>query len=99
VFLAALAINLPGASYLVALKDISAAHHSTGEDVVLVLAFNLIMFLFAEIPLVGLIVNPSRTELLVHRIDHWFSRNGRRIAIGLCPVLSAFLIARGIAKS
>jgi hypothetical protein len=99
VFLAALAINLPGASYLVALKDIAAAHHSTGGDVLLVLAFNLIMFLLAEIPLVGLIVNPTRTEVLVRLVDDWFSRNGRRIAILLCLVLSVFLIARGIAKS
>jgi preprotein translocase subunit SecY len=45
VLLASLAINLPGAAYLVALKDISAAHHSTAADIVLVLAFNAIMFL------------------------------------------------------
>src|SRR5439155_13629115 len=38
VFIAALAINLPGAAYLVALKDIAAAHHPTGVDIVLVVA-------------------------------------------------------------
>ena len=68
-FLAALAINLPGASYLVALKDIAAAQHSTAQDIVLVLAFNAIMFLLAEIPLVGLIVDPRRTGELVARTD------------------------------
>jgi Sap, sulfolipid-1-addressing protein len=99
VFLAALAINLPGASYLVALKDIAAAQHSTGQDIVLVLAFNAIMFLLAEIPLLGLIVDPQRTGELVGRTDRWVSRNGRRIAIGLCLVLSGCLIARGIARS
>jgi hypothetical protein len=99
VFIAALAINLPGASYIVALKDIAAAHHPTVEDIVLVLVFNLIMFLLAEIPLVGLIINPTRTEELVRRVDAWSSRNGRRIAIALCLVLSAFLIVRGIAKA
>jgi hypothetical protein len=50
VFLAALAINLPGAAYLVGLKDIAAAHHPTAVDALLVVAFNLIMFVLAEIP-------------------------------------------------
>jgi Sap-like sulfolipid-1-addressing protein len=99
VFLAALAINLPGASYLVALKDIAAAHHSTGGEIALVLGFNAIMFLLAEIPLLGLIVDPKRTEEAVRRVDGWFSRNGRRIAIALCLILGAFLITRGIARS
>jgi hypothetical protein len=99
VFLAALAINLPGASYLVGLKDIAAAHHSTAQDIVLVLAFNAIMFLLAEVPLVGLIVNPQRTGELVASADGWVSSNGRRIAIALCLLLSGFLIVRGISGS
>lgn len=82
-----------------ALKDISAAHHSTGGDIALVLGFNAIMFLLAEIPLIGLIANPSATEKLVERVDGWFSRNGRRIATALCLILGIFLITRGIAKS
>ena len=51
VFLAALVMNVPGAAYLVALKDITAAHHHTGTTIVLVVAFNLIMFILAEVPL------------------------------------------------
>jgi hypothetical protein len=99
VFIAALAINIPGASYLVGLKDIAAAHHPTAGDIALVLAFNAIMFMLAEIPLVGLLVDPERTGELVARVDNWVSGNGRRIAIVLCVVLSAFLIVRGIARS
>ena len=40
VFGAALAINLPGAAYLVPLKDIVAGDHNTVTDVLLVLGFN-----------------------------------------------------------
>jgi hypothetical protein len=96
VFVAALAINLPGAAYLVGLKDIAAAHRSTGEDIALVVAFNLIMFMLAEIPLVGLIVAPEPTVARVHRLNGWFSANGRTIAVVLCTLLGCFLIARGI---
>lgn len=99
VFFAGLAINVPGAAYLVALKDIAAGHHTTGTDVLLVLLFNAIMFMLAEIPLLGLVFAPERTDELVGWMDSWLSANGRRIAIGLCGVLGAFLVARGIAHS
>ena len=96
VILAALVMNLPSAAYLVALKDITAAHHSTGATIALVVAFNLIMFMFAEVPLIGLIINPQATEDAVLRLNGWFSENGRRIATVLCVVLGAFLVIRGI---
>jgi hypothetical protein len=99
VFIAALAINLPGAAYLIALKDIAAAHHPTAIDILLVVAFNLIMFLLAEIPLLGLIFAPEPTNRLVHRVNDWFSANGRQIAVVLCAALGVFLIARGIVHS
>lgn len=95
-FLAALVMNLPSAAYLVALKDSTAVHHSTGATIVLVVAFNLIMFVLAEVPLIRLIVKPQRTEEAVLRLNGWFSENGRRIAIVLCVVLGAFLIIRGV---
>ena len=99
VFLSALAINLPGLAYLIALKDIAAAQFSTATAIAFVVAFNLIMFLLAEIPLLGLTVAPQRTDDLVRRVNDWFSRNGRFIAVALCAALGAFLLARGIAHS
>ena len=99
VFLSALAINLPGLAYLIALKDIAAAQFSTATAVAFVVAFNLIMFLLAEIPLLGLTVAPERTDRLVRRLNDWFSRNGRRIAVVLSAALGAFLVTRGIAHS
>jgi Sap, sulfolipid-1-addressing protein len=96
VFFAGLAVNLPGAAYLVALKDIAAAHDPTAKVVALVVAFNLIMFLLAEIPLAGLYLAPEPTVARVHRVNAWFSANGRSIAVVLCVVLGVFLIARGL---
>src|SRR4051794_1340724 len=99
VFAAALAINLPGAAYLVALKDIAAGHHSDPTAVVLVVGFNVIMFLLAEIPLLGLLLAPEPTEALVKRTNAWLSSHGRQIEIVLCVVLGGFLIVRGIINS
>ena len=55
--------------------------------------------LLAEIPPLGLIVNPGRTEGLVRATDRWVAQHGRQIAIVLCLALSAFLIVRGLARS
>jgi Sap-like sulfolipid-1-addressing protein len=96
VFAAALVINVPGAAYLIGLKDIAAAHKSPATSVVLIVGFNLIMFAFAEIPWLGLLLAPQRTEGLVGRTDHWLSANSRRIAMLVSAALGVFLIVRGI---
>jgi MFS family permease len=99
VFGAALAINVPGAAYLIALKDIAAGNHSPEAEVALILAFNVIMFAMAELPLLGLRFAPERTNELVRRTNAWLSRHGRELATGLCGILGAYLIVRGIAHA
>jgi hypothetical protein len=99
VFLAALLVNVPGAAYLVALKDIAAGNHSTRTDVALILLFNAIMFLLAEIPLVGLLVAPERTGALVARMNVWLREHSRQLAIGVCATLGVFLIVRGLVNA
>ena len=96
VFAAALAINLPGAAYLIGLKDIAAAHGSTGSALFQILLFNVIMFALAEIPFAGLLIAPDATVGRVHRVNAWFAANGRRIAVVLFAVFGVFLIVRGI---
>ncbi|MGH2926130.1 MAG: GAP family protein [Solirubrobacterales bacterium] len=99
VFAAGLAINLPGASYLIALKDIAAGHHPAGVVASQILLFNVIMFALAEIPWLGLVFAPQRTDALVARMDRLLAANGRRIATVVCALFGVFLIARGIAHS
>ena len=65
-------------------------------SLVLIVAFNLIMFAFAEIPWFGVLLAPQRTQGLVGRTDHWLSANGRRIAMLVSAALGVFLIVRGI---
>jgi hypothetical protein len=99
VVVSAVILNLPGAIYLVALKDIAAGHHSVAIDVVLVVAFNLIMFSLAEIPWVGLMVAPERTERLVRRAMTFLGLHGNKIATGLCLVVGVHLIVRAAIRS
>jgi len=99
VFAAGLAINVPGAAYLIGLKDIAAGHHPTGQVILLVLLFNAIMFLLAEIPWLALIFAPNRVERMVAAVNDWLGRNGRALAIVLCALLGVFLVTRGVIQS
>jgi hypothetical protein len=92
-------INLPGAAYLVGLRDIAAGDHGAGTVLLLIVAFNIIMFALAEIPLVGLVVAPDRTVAAVHRLDAWAAANRRWIAAALSLALGVFLVVRGVAKA
>jgi len=99
VFLAALFVNVPGAAYLIALKDIAAGNHSTATSVGLIVLFNVIMFLLAEIPLVGLLVAPERTDVFVMRMNRWLTEHSRQLAIFICVLFGAYLVVRGIANA
>ena len=78
-FIAGMILNLPGPFYLFALADIAEAKYSTVEAVVLVVVFNLIMFMLAEVPLIGYWINPKETQDRVERFSRWLESNGLRI--------------------
>jgi hypothetical protein len=96
-FLLGVALNLPGATYIVALKDIAAADQATGVTIAEIVGFNLIMFLIAEIPLVSYTLRPERTREAVNSINDWLGGHSRQIAMALCLGVGAFLLIRGIA--
>jgi hypothetical protein len=98
-FVVGIALNLPGALYLVALKDIAAADLATGTTVFYVLLYNLIMFQWAEIPLVGYAVAPERTEHVIRSLNDWLGTHARQIAISLCAVAAVYLIVQGLATA
>jgi MFS family permease len=94
-FVVGMALNLPGALYLVALKEIAAADQSTAQDLLELVVYNVIMFAWAEIPLIGYGVAPERTEALIRRIHDWLGSHTRQIAIGICGVAAIYLTIKG----
>ena len=77
--IAGMILNLPGPFYLFALADIAAAQYSTTEAIILVVVFNLIMFVLAEVPLVGYWLSPATTQDRVARFSNWLESHGLRI--------------------
>ena len=76
---AGMILNLPGPFYLFALADIAEAKYSAVEAIILVLVFNLIMFMLAEVPLVGYWLDPEKTQDRVGRFSTWLENHGLQI--------------------
>jgi hypothetical protein len=95
-FLAGVVLNIvPGAFPFVALKDIAQLDIGDGAKVVAVVVFYVIMFAFAEVPIVAFLFAPERTTAEVTRFNTWLRRNGTRVAVYVLIAVGIYLIARG----
>lgn len=95
-FAVGVALNLPGAFYLVALKDIAQGQHGTGAEIVAVVVFNLIMFALAEVPLLGYSFAPETTTEKVEALNAWMGERARQIVIVVSLLAAVYLIGRGV---
>lgn len=70
------AINLPGPFYLLALGDIAQGGYTRGQELGLILLFNVTMFLLLEVPLIGYLIAPEATTRRVAELSRWLRANG-----------------------
>jgi uncharacterized membrane protein YuzA (DUF378 family) len=96
VLILGIVVNMPGLWYLMALKDISLANWSDPLKVIVVVLFNIVMFSFVELPLIGYFVEPEWTRERVNRFNAWLHLHARHIGAYLASGLGAYLISRGI---
>jgi Sap, sulfolipid-1-addressing protein len=94
-FALGVALTLPGASYLVALDRI-AGLSGDAQKVAWVLAFCLVQLAFLEVPLLGYVFAPERTQARVEGFRAWMARSGRRTAAIGAGIIGALLIVRGL---
>jgi hypothetical protein len=95
-FVAGLILNLPGIWYLDALKDIAQSNPSTAAVIAQILVFIVIMFLLAELPLIGYLVAPEATKVRVTAFQAWMSRNGRTVGMWAAALIGAYLTIKGV---
>jgi hypothetical protein len=95
-FVVGAVINLPGIYYLSALHDLATGDYTTAQQLSAIVVFNLIMFSFAEIPLLGYLISPEKTADLVGRFQAFLGRNATRIVAILALGFGAALIVKGI---
>ena len=89
-------LTLPGASYLAGLDGIEKQNLSTAATVGLIVAFNVIMLMLLELPLLGYTFAPEKTERAVSRFSETLDRDGGRILLVILGLLGVALLARGI---
>src|SRR5262249_1437694 len=94
-FAVGVVLNLPGAFYLVALKDIAISGHGFGRQLFAIVVFNLIMFVLAEVPLLGYSFAPEETQQKVEALNGWMARHARQIVIAVATAIGLYLVTRG----
>jgi hypothetical protein len=95
-FAVGVVLTFPGVSYLAALDRMAKLDASTAETVLLVVGFCLIQQLLLELPLLGYVFAPERTQGAVAGFRAWLARSGRRAAVIVAAVIGTFLLVRGL---
>jgi hypothetical protein len=88
--------SLPGASYLAGLALLVKLNRTVPTDALAVVVFNVVMFAFIELPLVGFLVAPDRTRRLASRLDDWMSRHKRMLVVVVAGIAGAYLLSSGL---
>jgi Sap, sulfolipid-1-addressing protein len=94
-FLVGVLLSFPGASYIAGMELLSKQKIGTGETVLAVIGFNLVMLLLLELPLIGYATRPVWTAATVARFNTWLSRSGGRVALIGAVVLGLVMVGRG----
>jgi hypothetical protein len=92
-------LSYPGVAYLDALDHIHKLDAGTIATVTLVLFFCLMQQIFLELPLLGYLFAPERTQDAVGRFKAWMARSGRTAAVIVAGLVGCWLLARGVITS
>lgn len=95
-FVVGVLLSFPGASYIAGMELLHKQKAGTVATIFIVLAFNLIMLILLELPLLGYAFTPEKTAAAVEGFNSWLSRRGARVALIAGAVFGVLLILRGI---
>ena len=89
-------LTLPGATYITALYRISDENLADPLTVLVVLAFNAIMLMLLEIPLLAYTFAPDWTPKAIERFKRKLRERGRIWAVRVAAVLGVLMIVGGV---
>jgi hypothetical protein len=89
-------LTLPGATYITALYRIADEELADPVTVAVILAFNVIMLMLLEIPLLAYTIAPDWTPKAVERFKRALRERGRGWAVRGAAIVGILLVARGI---
>lgn len=89
-------LTLPGATYLTALHRISDENLTDPLTVLVVLAFNAIMLVLLEVPLLAYTFAPDWTPKAIERFKQKLRERGRIWGVRVAAALGVLMVARGV---
>jgi Sap, sulfolipid-1-addressing protein len=87
---------LPSPIYIGAVKAIADANLSTGNELLDLVVTVAVMLWLIELPMLMLLVVPDRASSALERVNLWFARNGRSLAIVASAGVGVYLIVKGL---
>ncbi|KKC05255.1 GAP family protein [Mycobacterium nebraskense] len=87
---------LPSANYLGSMAAILASHAAPVAQVQALVAFNLIAFTVAEIPLIGYLAAPQKTRAFMAALQNWLRSRGHRDIAVLVAAGGCFMLVLGV---
>jgi hypothetical protein len=95
-FVVGILLTLPGASYLLGLREIHVLDYSTAGTVLLVIGFNVIMLWLLEIPLAAFVFAPDATPRVIERAKAFVRRHALTYAVRGFAIVGVLLIVKGV---
>jgi hypothetical protein len=87
---------LPSANYMGSLAAILASHAPPVAQVQALLAFNVVAFTVAELPIISYLVAPGRTKAFMAGLQTWLRSRTRRDAAALVAVGGVLMLTLGL---
>jgi hypothetical protein len=86
---------LPSPIYIAAVKEISDTSSSTGGKLLALVVTVAAMLWLIELPMLALVLFPTRASSSLEQINAWFTRNGRLLAVLACAGAGAYMGIKG----
>jgi hypothetical protein len=61
-----------------------------------IVGFNLVMFAFTELPLLGFLLAPERTRALTEKLNEWMTRHKRTLIVVVAGAGGTYLLIDGL---
>ena len=87
---------LPSPIYIGAVKAVADANLSTSGELASLVGVVAVMLWMVELPMLMLLVVPDRAASTLERINLWFARHGRSLAIVAATGVGVYLILKGL---
>jgi hypothetical protein len=87
---------LPSPIYVAAVKTIADADYSTSRQLLALAVTVAVMLWLIEIPMLMLLAVPERASSSLARVNLWFTRHGRLLAVALSAGVGMYLFIRGL---